>query len=197
MRALFARGAAGHGHGGDGGRVSPAQEGGEDDSAAVLRDFLQNIASVGNGADGDDHNPGLEGIEVEASELLVREDGKNDGAEEQELGEGKNLVRSRALREHFKAGLQFEEQEAGDAERGGDPEVVVEDQSADDIGGESGHFRSHTRGFGAHEFVPVGQQQESADNKKAKRHREQLRSRERGDGVTEKSDQREGADAAE
>ena len=47
---------------------------------------------------------------MEASELLVGNDGENDCGEQKELGEGENLQRSGSAGERFEGNLQFQEQ---------------------------------------------------------------------------------------
>jgi hypothetical protein len=140
MRPLLPGGAARHRHRGYGGGVSSAKEGGEDDSTVLLGDFLQHVAAVGDGADGDDDQPGLERVDVKAGEFPVREGGKNHGREQQELREGENFLRCGAVGEGFEAFLEFKQQEAGDAQSGCDPEVIVVDERADQVRSEAGHF---------------------------------------------------------
>ena len=145
--ALFAGGAARHRYRGYGGRIGSAKEGGEDDSAAFFGDFLQDVAAIGDRADGDDDQPGFERVDVEASKFLIGQSGKNDRREEQELGEGENLLRGGTVGESFESGLKFEEQQAGNAEGGGNREVVVVDERADEVGRKARHFRGDASGL--------------------------------------------------
>ena len=59
--------------------------------------------------------------------------GKNHCREQQELGEGENLLRLGSRGQSFKCGLKLEQQQAGHAEGGRDPEMVVVDERADEV----------------------------------------------------------------
>ena len=194
---LLLFGAARHDDRGDGRRVGAAEKGREHDAALGFGELLQDVTAVGNGADGDDNEPGFEGIDVEAGELLTRQDGKNDGGEEKELGEGEDLTRSDAAGELFEGDFEVEQQQAGDAESGGDPEMSVADEGADEERGEAGHFRGDAGDFGFGELVPVGEEQEAGDDEEADGEREKLVSGEQGDGIADEADEGKGADAAE
>ena len=58
---------------------------------------------------------------------------------------GQNLLRLDSFGEPFQDGLQFEQQRAGDAERGAHPDEVALDQRSRQVSGESGHFGGKTR----------------------------------------------------
>ncbi len=96
-----------------------------------------------------------------------------------------------------RAGFQFEEEQAGDAERGGDPEMIVENERANEVGGQSGHFCRDTGSLHAREFVPIGEQQKSADYQKPEDHWKKLGSGDQSDGVTDEADKGEGSDSTE
>ncbi len=65
VRMVFALGPARKYDGGDGGRISAAEQCGEHDAALILGQLLQYITGIGNCADGHDDEPGLEGVDVE------------------------------------------------------------------------------------------------------------------------------------
>ena len=58
---------------------------------------------------------------MKLAELLIGQDGQNHSAQKKKLGEGQDLVGSDAHGQLFQRGLQVEQQQAGDAERGGNP----------------------------------------------------------------------------
>jgi len=195
MLLLF--GAAGHDDGGDRGGVGAAEEGGEDDAAGGFGELLEDVAAVGDGADGNDDEPGSKGIDVEAGELLTREDRENDAGEKEELGEGEDFARGNAAGEFLECGFEVEQEQAGDTEGGGDPEVSIANQSAHEEGGESGHFGGDAGDVGFGELVPVGEEHESGDDEEAEGEGEKLVAAEQGEGVAEEADEGEGADSAE
>src|SRR5579863_8036333 len=197
MWALFACGTARHGDGGHGRGIGSAEKGGQDDTAVLLGDFLQNVTAVGNRADRDHDQPGLERIEAKRSEVLIGQDRQNDDGQQEELGEGENLLGRGAAGHALENGFQFEQEQAGDAESSRDPDVVVVDERANEIGGEARHFRGDARGLRLGELVPVGKQQKRSDDDETESDRKKLRAGEQGDRVADQSDQREGADSAE
>ena len=112
---------------------------------------------------------------MELAELLVGQRGQDHSAQEQELGEGENLVGRDARGQLLKSRLQVEQQQAGNAQCGGNPEMLVADQRADQERGQAGHLRGDTGGFSGGKLVPVRQEQKSGDHQKADHQRQQLR----------------------
>src|SRR5579872_1519996 len=197
MWTLLARGAARHCYRRHRRRVCPSEERRQNYSAALLRDLLQHVAAVRDRADRDHNQPRLKWIEVEPSVLLIGKNRQNDRRQQKELGERQNFLRSRAVRKMLEKSLQFEQQQAGDAQRGRNPQVVVEDERSDNIDRQARHLRRDACGFGARKFVPVGKKQKCADNKKPENHRNELRARQKRDRVAKQSDQRKRADSPE
>ena len=197
VRALFALRAAGEDNGGGGGGVGTPENRGHDYTALFPGSCLQDIAAIGNGADRNHDEPGFEGVDQERSKFLVGQDGQNDGAEQKKLGKGEDFLGSDALAEVFETILELQQQHAGHAECGGDPELVVIDERADDVGGETGHFGGDSGSLRSPEFVAVRQPQKCSHNGEADGHRHELRARQQGDRVAQQADQRKRAHAAE
>ena len=72
--------------------------------------------------------------------------------------------------------LQLQQQHAGNAERGGDPILFAIDKRADQIRGKPRHLGGDASQLGSGQFMPVGQHQEPAHNRKTQRHWQQLAS---------------------
>ncbi len=178
MRTMLASGAARHRHGCHGGRVGSSQESGKHDPTVFFRDSLQNVAAIRDGAYRNHHQPGLEGVQVEAAELLIGQRRQNDRREQQKLGEGEDLKWSGAAGDEFETHLQFQQQEAGHAQGHSDPEVVVINESPHQIGREARHFRGDSGGVVLRKLVRVRQQQKTAHDEKAQGYRQELSARE-------------------
>ena len=117
----------------------------------------------------------LKGLIWKRAELGMRQDGQNHSAQKQKLGEGEDLVGSDARGQFLEGRFQIEQQQAGDTQRGGDPQMVVTDQRANQKGGQAGHLGGHSGGLGRGDLVPVRQKQESGDDQKADGQRQNLR----------------------
>ena len=113
------------------------------------------------------------------------------------LREGENVGRGDALRHAFQRGLQLEQDHARHAERRRDPELVVRDQGADQIGRQRRHLRRDPGDAGTHELVPVREQQERRDGDQAECHRDELGACKQGDGIADQPDQGKRPDPAE
>ena len=197
MRTRFPSGPARHNDRRHGRRIGSAQQRCQHYPALPPCHLLQNITAIGDRADCDHDQPGLERIDVESAEFLIRQYGQNDSGQKQKLGEGKNLLRSDANGELLKSGLQIEQQQAGDAQRGGNPEVSVTNERAHQKCRETGHLRGDSGGFGGGELVPVRQKQECGDYQKADHQRQQLGTRKQSDGIADQANQRKGAHPSE
>lgn len=128
-------------HCGHRGGVCPAQQRRQHHSAPGQ--LLQHIAQVGDGADGHHHQPGLEGIDLEARELLVGQHGKNDAGEQKKLGEGEDFTGRNARGQLFEGSLQVKQNQVRHSKRGGNPEVAVAHQRSHHERGQAGDFRCH------------------------------------------------------
>jgi hypothetical protein len=185
-----------HDHGGDGGGVGAAEQRRQHHAALPLGQFLEDITEIRDGADGHHDKPCLEGVEVELGELLVGQDGQNDHAQEEELGEGENFVGGDAGGQLFERFLEVEQQKAGDSECGRDPEMVVADERADEKRGQAGHLGGDAGGDVGGDFVPVGDEQKCGDDQQSDGQRQEDGAGEEGYGIADEADERKGAHAA-
>ena len=77
---------------------------------------------------------------MKTAELLIGQRRQNDRREQRKLGEGKNLLRGSTGGERLESDLQFQQQETGHAEGGGDPEMFVVNEGSDEVGRQARHF---------------------------------------------------------
>ncbi len=65
---------------------------------------------------------------MESAEFLIRQHGQDDTGQKQKLGERKNFLRSDANGKLLKSHFEIEQKQAGNAQRGSNPEVSVTDE---------------------------------------------------------------------
>src|SRR2546427_5192865 len=142
-------------------------------------------------------NPALNGLKPNEPNVRSGTMGKNDSRQKEKLRKRQDLFRGQTTRQVFESRLPLEQKDAGDGDRGGNPELAVRNEHTDQIGRQPGHLRRDSGMFVGRELVLVGKPQKRTNYREPHGGRDQIVAGKQAQGVADEAEQRKSPDAAE